>query len=526
MKNSSMLTKLRCVGAALTALFMVGVFPPYGVYPFLWICLTPLLFSVDDVSYIRAFFISYLSGILFFTALVYWLIHVTGIGVVGLVIYLSLYFPLFIVSIKWLRQSLRIPYLISAPLVWCACEYVRATLMTGFPWDNLGYGVYTDMSLLQVAELTGVSGLSFIAVLGNAAVYHSLKKSIITYQRHTKVISGIVKNLVPLIVFVVMIVALRGWGHHQYQQYREYGTNKPALKLALIQANIPQNLKWDEAFIDEILNTYDTLTRKAALEKPDMIVWPESSLPGLFQYDATATYLMFTLVKDLNIPILFGGNRYEVTDDEYYYYNSAYLLVPGMDTVRTYDKIHLVPYGEYVPNKKVLKRLFPSLESVVPFEDFTPGRDVTLFDVNNTQFGVSICYEDIFPELVRLAPEKCADFIVNITNDAWYLNTSAPYQHFYMALFRAVENRVPFIRCANTGITGYAAPSGDMYSFKGEGGSEIFETGYFIVDVPIDNDRAKTFYTRYGDIAFPLCFGVSVLLLSISFVYSLLKTGK
>jgi len=509
--------------AFLTGFMMVFIFPPYGIYPLIWVVFLPLFFAVENKTLKQSFYLSWFAGIVFFTGLVYWLVYVTFAGTCILILYLALYFALFICAIKWIRRSIGISYLLSAPFVWCFAEYLRATVMTGFPWDNLGYSFYNDYRLIQISEYTGVSGLSFIAVLSNAILFYSINEilSIIkTVQDKNKILVRIfLKAVLPLFVFFLMINCLRSWGSERADYFRNL---KPVsvLKAVLIQANIPQNIKWDKFSQNEILQRYKNLTVEASKGSPDLIIWPESSLPGFFNYDEKSTYLIFSLIKDLKIPILFGGNRLKVQADDYIYYNSVYFVQPDDDLVLTYDKIHLVPYGEYIPNKKILTKILPKLETIVPFEDFTSGEELRIFELKNFRFGASICFEDIFPGLIRKIPQQNADFIVNVTNDAWYKNSSAPYQHFYMAMFRAIENRTMFVRCSNTGISGYVLPDGTYEIFYGKNGLPVFEEGYLNVEIPKREKTISTFYTKHGDLIFYLSCVISVLLLTVSFVYS------
>lgn len=509
--------------ALVSGLFLISVFPPYGVHLLIWCALIPLFWAVESASLIRSFFLSYVCGIIFFTGLVYWLIFVTVPGTGVLILYLGLYFPLFICAIKWLKNKLNLNYIFTAPFLWCFVEYLRGTVMTGFPWDNLGYAFYNDIPLLQSVEFGGVSGLSFLAVLANAVLYRALRMLFAHIQSRQLSVKKIISALMPVVVIVVLVIALNRWGTGRFAYYNQIDKTGERLKIALIQANIPQYIKWDESAKDFIIEQYRRLTVASAASAPDLIIWPESSLPGFFQYDEKSTYLVFSLIKELKIPILFGGNRLKQLEDEYRYYNSAYFVEPGKEIVHTYDKIHLVPYGEYIPNKKFLQMIIPNLESVVPFEDFSFGEKSKIFSIRNFTFGVSICFEDIFPELMRRIPEQGADFIVNITNDAWYLYTSAPFQHFYMAAFRAVENRVSFVRSSNTGITGYVSASGTSTIFKGKTGMPIFEEGFMIVEVPKRLDTRQTFYTRHGEIILYTCSIISVVLLAVSFVYSVAK---
>ncbi|MCD6459936.1 apolipoprotein N-acyltransferase, partial [bacterium] len=440
-----------------------------------------------------------------------------------------LYILFFSCSIVYIKKTIKIDFMVSAPLVWAFCEYLRGAVMSGFPWDNIGYAFYNESAFLQCVEITGVSGLSMLALFANALVYRSIKYFIKNLKDKKSFTASVRLPVLFLSLFFVFLILIRQWGNGRIDYFRNIESESlkkyTPLKAALIQADIPQNIKWDESSESKILSIYGRFTREAAKKNPDLIIWPESSLPGFFKFDRKETYFIFELMKELKIPLLFGGNRIEIEDDNQYYYNSAYYVTPETDKSPmalsgVYDKIHLVPYGEYIPHKKILNKIFPWLESAVPFEDFSFGDKADIFLLKNFKFGVSICFEDIFAELIRKISKQDADFIVNITNDAWYMRTGAPYQHFYMAKFRAVENRVPFVRCANTGITGYINSYGETTLLYGKKSSLIFDEGILYINIPKRIFNENTFYTRHGEI-FLYCASVfSVLLLLISFVYS------
>ncbi len=526
---------IRWLCPVLSGIFLTLIFPPFGVYPLVWVSLVPLLMIIDHDSLKRAFLQGWGCGIVFFFLLAYWIVFVTPIGMVLLVFYLALYIALFSWAVVWLRKSIKLDFIFTAPVVWCFTEYLRATVMTGFPWDNLGYAFYTDYALIQVAEFTGVSGLSFIAVLANVLIYRTAKKLVpimLNFKVRRFPIRRLALSVFPLLAFLAGLGLLSIWGEHRAAWWSSQTENlilndDSTIAIALIQPNIPQELKWDDTAREYIVRQFDRLTRDAADAKPDLIIWPESSLPGFFKYDEVSTYLVYSLVKDLRVPIVVGGNRFEIIDDIYYYYNSAYYVVPGQNEdspvklAGVYDKIHLVPYGEYIPNKVFLKKIFPGLESIVPFEDFSFGRQMNIFESGHLNFGISICYEDIFPDLIRRIPAQGADFIVNITNDAWYKRSGAPYQHFFMAVYRAVENRVTYVRCSNTGITGCATADGSAVVFRDENGKAIFSEGHMIIRVPRRVSDEPTFFTRHGDVVLYGSSFISVLLLSTSFVYLL-----
>ncbi|MEK7846838.1 MAG: apolipoprotein N-acyltransferase, partial [Nitrospinota bacterium] len=297
------------------------------------------------------------------------------------------------------------------------------------------------------------------------------------------------------------------------------------IKVALIQGNIEQDMKWDEKYQNEVFDAHVNLTMQASLDKPDLIVWPESATPFYFQTDRNFRSKMIELAQKEGSFILFGTPGYEITDGKNVPYNRAYLLSPHGDVAGKYDKIHLVPFGEYVPLRKIL---FFIDKMVVGIGDFQSGEEYTIFKVQSSKFkaqssfGTLICFEVIFPDLVRRFVKNGAEFLVNITNDGWYGKTAASSQHIAMVAFRAVENRVPVVRAANTGISGIIEPTGNI---KKE--TDIFVRTHISGEINIATPLhppltrggdwgGKTFYTQYGDVFAYLSVAVTLLLFFLS----------
>ena len=247
--------------------------------------------------------------------------------------------------------------------------------------------------------------------------------------------------------------------------------NTASVRISVIQGNIPQELKWDSKAQDLIIEKYTALTKMAALESADLIIWPETSFPGFFEIDKDMTERVLSLAKEIKTPLLIGVNT--VKDEKYS--NSAALISPEGRMTDKYDKIHLVPFGEYVP----FSNKFPALHKLVLGElgEFTPGKDFKIFKLK-AGFGVLICFEDIFPEISRKFVNSGAKFLIVITNDAWYGKSGAAYQHAANSVFRAVENRVPVVRCANTGVSCFIDSRGRIYDSVSEKNSLLFITGY------------------------------------------------
>jgi len=280
------------------------------------------------------------------------------------------------------------------------------------------------------------------------------------------------------------------------------------MRVSIIQGNIPQELKWSGESEDFIFDRYLELTSKAQKDKPDLIIWPEASLPVVLEEDITYYDSLSRLVKEDKVPLLFGA----VTQRDGLYYNSALLIAKDGGLAGRYDKVHLVPFGEYIP----LRDVFPFLQTVVPIGDIEAGKDYVLFKFPNpksqiqNKLGVLICFEDLFPEISREYAKRGADLLVNITNDAWYKYTSAPYQHLQASVFRAVENRLPLARCANTGVSCFISADGRIIAVvRNSLGEDIFIRGFLTQDitgVKID----PTFYTRFGDLFPGICLLLTV----------------
>jgi apolipoprotein N-acyltransferase len=294
------------------------------------------------------------------------------------------------------------------------------------------------------------------------------------------------KYFIADMLFVVLsVIFVLGYGFFKLNLNPDPCTLNP-VKISLIQGDIPQHQKWDENFRASILERYETLTKAAAKDEPDLIIWPETSAPGVIGEEPELLTGILDLAKEVKRPLLIGV----VTSRDAHYYNSAILISPDSETLQQYDKLHLVPFGEYVP----LERRFPFLRNLigVPIGDFTSGKEYTIFKSQVTprlrsgqasqksqvRFSTLICFEDTIPEMSRKFVKNGAQFLVNITNDAWFMESSAPYQHAAASVFRAVENRVPVVRVANTGLSCFIDHYGRIYDKVSDGKKDIFVVGY------------------------------------------------
>ena len=463
-------------------------FPKTDIWPLAWIGLVPLLRSLDGQTPLRAFARAYLCGILFFGGTLYWLIHVTLPGMVLLVAYLAVYFGLFGVGYNFLARLKTVWKFFGIASLWTLLEFIRAHFLTGFGWASLGYSQYKNILLIQIADLTGVYGVSFLVVLINL-LFKEISDGIREAPAARKS-----KFTLSLIVPARVLALALGYGVLRLAVARRAQTRPaPQASIAVIQGNIAQVMKWYEPAWPDIMARYKILTEAAAREKPDLIIWPETSYPGILWEDKELFDELRSFVARLGVPLLVGS----VVRENGHYYNTAILLSKDGEILQQYRKVHLVPFGEYIP----LRPLFPFLEHIIPIADFTAGEEYTVFKLwdDGKLFSVLICFEDTLGGLTRQFVRQGAGLLVNMTNDAWFKDTKEPYMHMQAAVFRSVENRRSLVRAANTGVSCSIDASGRVVqAVADERGKQTYVPGYAIMKVRFD--QQKTFYTRYGDV--------------------------
>lgn len=492
--------------SALSGALLALSFPKAGLSFLAWFAFVPLFLACGRKSARKAGKLGFVAGLVSFGGILYWInIVVTTYGKLPLPVSICVYLILvtYLAAFFWVvfylvcrGEEKGIPVVLSFPFVWVGLEYVRSFLLTGFPWASLGYSQYRLVPLLQVADIAGVYGISFLIALSNAVLYLALKG----FSKKEKGAGYPVRSAAVLLLLLAFTVA---YGFH--------GMRRPSggtpLKVSLIQGNIDQGIKWDPAFLQATLTIYERLTRQAAGEGVDLVVWPESAAPFFFQEGGGPSSRVAALAAQVRSPIIFGSPAYEDGEGRRKFYNSAYLVSPNGAVLGRSDKMHLVPFGEYVP----LAKLLPFVHKlVVGVGDFSPGLGIAPLDTGKEKFGVLVCFEGIFPELSRQHVRSGARVLVNITNDAWYGRSSAPYQHLSMAVFRAVENRVPLIRAANTGISAIIDENGRITSSTG-----LFEEAF--LNGEVRPGSGGTFYTRFGDVFAVLCLVITILVAAAGF---------
>lgn len=462
-------------------------FPKFNLSFFIWISLIPLIYLSIRKSPGKAFLLGLFGGIGFNALLIYWIPYVPAhYGELPLLLSLLIYFVFVLyLSLYWAVFSFLISYIGSvfareiyflAPFFWIGLEYILSHFLTGFPWGLLGYTQHQNIYLLQTASIAGVYGLSFVIVLFQCMFIYSMnfrKKS-------------------PFIFIMIFLLILHFWG---FLRINRPLSDQNQLKASVIQGNVSSDIYWDIISQDSIENLFQRhleLTQSAVQDGSGLIIWPEFSVPLCFSC-SYGIYQDFkeelsNLAQKENITLLLGTNEKKEEQEKTYYYNTALCLQPD-GSYSTYYKMHLVPFGEYTPYPEIFSFINKVTHAI---GDITPGKTYTLHYYQNIPFASPICYEIIFPGLVRNFVRKGARFLTTITNDGWYNTSSAPYQHFSIAVFRAVENKRFLLRAATTGISGIIDPFGRIIKK-----SSLNELAHLTASItPI---KGKTIYCQLGD---------------------------
>ncbi|TLD40435.1 MAG: Apolipoprotein N-acyltransferase [Candidatus Jettenia ecosi] len=500
-------------------------FPPADLGYLAWIAFVPwfiLIRTEEKYVYLSALF----TGAVFFFIQLSWLRHVTLIAWVLLSLYCSAYFVLFTLCTRFIIFKLRLPLVIVAPCLWAALEFIRSFFLSGFPWFFIGHTQYTYLPLIQISDIAGVYGVSFIIITVNACIadfiiFRFIKRNeIILFPDRKFLFFGLI-GIFPLVLLTATVL----YGLYWLKNYKP----QEGPVVCMVQGNIPQDLKFEPTEEDQIdiLKKYSGLSMSMKSKVIDLLVWPETMAPGLLNIDPKLTgrkidmlsqITAMQLAQDLNTHLLLGAIALVLDGKEQRYFNSAYYYSKEGKFIDRYDKIHLVPFGEFTP----LKEYFPFLAGMVPYEiGLTHGQRRVLFRLDTGKngsftFGSSICYEDTVPSLIRKFKKDGADFMLNITNDGWFRNSAELDQHLAIMVFRAVENRICMARAANTGISSFVAPDGTIYARLTDQNGRYREISGTLTDSIKLIEKQNTIYTNCGDWFSILCATASGIMLLLS----------
>lgn len=488
---------LWALGPCVSGILLALSFPMYDQAWLGWVGLIPLLLAAGSLRPWQAFLSGWLGGIVFFLLVFPWIHEVraierlaTGIGYV----YLGAYWGLFSLCLSVAQRRGGLSVYAAAPL-WVGMEVLRSHAgFLGFPWALLSHSQVACLPVLQGVSLYGAHGLTLLMVLVNA-LGAEVVCLVPARRRPTGRTQGAFHRGMALGVLLTLGLCL-GFGAWTLRETSE----GPSLSVAVIQGNIPQGMKWKREYRDSIMDRYESLSREAAKRGPHLVVWPETATPGFVLKDAALLNRMVALIRDLGIPFLvgsaeypkFGGDPLVRTQNG----NTALYFSGQGKVLGQYLKLRLLPLGEYVPHRDLIP--WPSF--IVPPDKkdwLVPGKEPAIFEAKGVPFGVLICWENIFPDLSRDLVGRGAQFLVNISNEAWFGKSAAPWQILGICRVRAVENRIPMVRATNTGISCFIDPWGRVYGGVECGGESLFVEGVGVAEV---HGRAGgTWYTRLGE---------------------------
>jgi apolipoprotein N-acyltransferase len=548
------------LAAISSGLLCTACFPPFDQSWLCWIALTPLIGAVwfsgrnSRRRWLRNLLLGYIAGIIFFTATFSWF---DALGTLyenfwlhGLSLLLSIYLGLnFAVWIwfcgllrpratttvpatdaadhratnkwssmldragrpapvpqsPWLRSTnnLRLAFLLAC--AWVTLEWIRGWLFSGFGWNGLGVALHANWPLIQIAAFTGVAGLSFMVVFANVIAVTTVRRLILEARAQA------MRPHFDLTLTMAAIVGVLAFGVHVAQN----PSSTTPLRVVAVQPGIPQQQKFDPEFTGQIFEQFTRLSEIALRPNlpPDLLIWPESSMPDPVRNENTESYHFVTnFSASTQADLLLGTLDLEEGHD----YNAALLISGATQQMQIYRKVHLVPFGEYIP----LRHTFPLFAAVankwVP-GDFDRGKDYTVFRLTNSDVRVAplICFEDTIGDLTRQFVLRGANLLVDITNDGWFLQSAGSHQHLANAIFRCVETHRPMVRAANTGVTCFVNEFGRLTQVLQDETGSTFTEGVLAGEIKIPTEHELTFYTRHGELFAKVCTGITLIAIVI-----------
>lgn len=510
------LTVLGFAAAVISGVMLAMAFPPWDIAALAWLAWVPLLTTVAYVAPRRAFFMGGIAGMVYWLMVTVWLLRlaphaslpVAGMGWMLLAVYSAGYTACFSWiycavwrGLPWGAVGRNLTLLITGPLVWAGLEYIRCRFLTGYPWNPLGVSQYRNLPVIQIAEWTGVHGVSALVMLLNISLSLTLLRYVDPAERRRGVhLEFAAAALLIAVCWRVGMERVRRFDPHPAAR---------ALNIAVVQTGVPQYEKWEDGLANVMLDNLREGLHEAALKAsidggrpPDVMVLPETVFPYYSDHPSTRAFMAETL-DALPVPILAGVMARETHHQKDRYFNRSILYLPGVDPPPFYDKQHLVPFGETIP----FSRWIPWLERFAPLGwNCTPGTEATVLRIpgDPTPFSVTICFEDAFPYISRRFARAGARLLINQTNDAWFDPSSASRQHLAQGIFRSVETRLPTVRAANTGISAVIDRNGRIRDALPPTDTREPRRAVAAWQVAPAPEGETTWFVRYGDWTFNL----------------------
>ena len=535
------------LAAILSGLLTTLCFAPFEQTWLCWIALTPLLAAIwfsgggAKRRWLRDLLLGYVAGVAFFWTVFSWLHTVTVPGLVLVGLYMGVYFaiwgwiaglvrplpsltkenaetsnvqrPRFSVQLgnalpnespearsPWLSSlnNLWLAFVLAS--VWAALEWVRGWMFSGWGWNGLGVALHKILPIIQIAEVTGVAGLSFLVAFANVIAITTVRRFLL----ETKL-----AKRRPHFDFTLTMAAIVGLAAYGIRALQVKSATEP-LRVAAVQADVPREEKFSPAFEEKIFQQFTRLTQIALATRPppQLIIWPESSTPAPALVDAENYRFVMDLAASIKTDLLLGT----IDVDEKGDYNAAILVPEGGQEIQVYRKLHLVPFGEYVPGRNTVPFIGAIVGDQVP-GDFTRGKEPVVFRLTTDRVMVAplICFEDTLGELTRQFVLHGANLLANVTNDGWFLRSAGSQQHVENAIFRCIENRRPMVRAANTGVTCFVNRFGRVTQVLLDAEGSQFTEGVLTGTVEVPTDGALTFYSRHGELFAKVCAGLALL---------------
>ena len=539
------------LAAILSGFLYAACFAPFNLTWFCWIALTPLIAAIwfsgtgSRHRWLRSLLLGYVAGLTFFWIVFCWLTTVTVLGWFLLPFYLAIYFGIWAwfcdlmrpragkkhsrAPGKWSQMlaqactdaapaqspwtkstnNLRLAFVLAA--AWTMLEWLRGWVFSGFGWNGLGVALHDTWPLIQITELTGVAGLSFMVAFANVIGITTAYRLVV--EARTRIMR-------PHFDFTVTMAAIVGVLVFGLRATQVSPPTKP-LRVAAVQSNVPQHQKFDPQFTRRIFDQFHRLSEIALRSNPppDLLVWPESSMPGPVLADQESNKFVMDLAASSATDLLLGTIDVDKED----VYNAALLVSDGGERTQIYRKLHLVPFGEYVPGRHKVSLLAQIVGDQVP-ADFKEGTEYTVFTLTDSNVHVAplICFEDTIGELTRqfVLPTETtpgANLLVDMTNDGWFERSAGSHQHLANAIFRCVETRRPMIRAANTGVTCFINQFGRVTQMLRDDTGSTFIEGVLAGEIKVPTEQELTFYVRHGELFAKACAAITLVSIFVLF---------